>query len=446
MHFHHQLSTLKNKLLQLENASSKQAHVCKHLFSKIHKQVSLVYIKRAIGATAFALLLQVLSSDAQAQNRAVFNFGTPQFNPFNIQTIPNAGVVFPSFADLDNDGDIDMIVAYGDTVAYQSAFLYFKNEGTLNNPSFGAPVNTIFANPVISEDFPFNAPVLVDLDGDGDMDIMVGGYDYDSYTYAGKFTYYQNIGTAANPSFAAGIDNPFGIVPSDIGIFWFPTMADIDGDGDQDMLASSYTSVMYYKNIGTATTPLFDAPIDLNSAFEISQQLSFNFPTFADLDNDGDIDLFINDYYNSKFLFFENTGTPTTPLFAAAVENPGNLTYLNGDFTPNFVKFDGDADMDLFTGSYTGVIYRENLQFAVGVKESLVKAIDIAPTVSQNVIQVLNLKNNIQQVAVYDMLGKTYNVDHSANIINISSLPAGQYHLRIIDNVGEVYTSPFIKQ
>lgn len=447
MHFSHQLSILKNKLLHLESSSDSDLQQCKHLFSKINKHVSLLYIRRAIGATAFALLLQWIVCDAEAQQRATFNFGSAQFNPYNFPALPNSALVFPMAADMDNDGDVDIIVSYLDTLSYSVKFSYIKNIGNINSPAFGTPTDEIFSDPIISEEFPVYVPTLVDLDGDGDLDIMVGGYDYTATYYNGKFTYYENTGSATNPQFANGTDNPFGLQPSQFAILWFPTFADIDGDGDNDMLASSYyAGIQYFKNNGTAAAPQFAAPIDINSAFEIAETLNLAFPFLADLDNDADIDLFIIDYYNDRFVFYENIGTPTAPQFASLVQNPGNLSYTGSDLTPYFVKFDNDADMDMFTGTYGGVFYRQNLEFSVGIHDVLVRNVTLAPTVSQDFIHVLNLKNAIQYVAVYDMMGRLLPVDFNNQSVNIQSLPQGQYHLRIIDTNGEVYTAPFVKQ
>ena len=51
-------------------------------------------------------------------------------------------------------------------------------------------------------------PTFADLDGDGDFDLLVGEY------YNGIFKYFENIGDASNPQFAQPLENPFGIQPS----------------------------------------------------------------------------------------------------------------------------------------------------------------------------------------------------------------------------------------
>lgn len=442
-----QLSILKNKLLHLDTNSIKEVSVCRSTYINIRKNISPVQIKRALGGAAFAVLLQILPIQSGAQNRAVFNFGSPQFNPFGLQSIQGASITLPALSDLDNDGDVDMIVAYSDTTAYQSIFKYYLNEGTINNPEFVDNGASIFADSIASADFIFSAPVFADLDNDGDQDILAGTSDYASSTYDGKFIFFENTGSATNPQFAAGVDNPFNLTPLETSLFWIPALADIDADGDLDMLASSYyLGAQFFKNSGTPNAPQFDAPIDLSTAFEISQQIGFSFPALADMDNDGDIDIFINDYYSAAFIFFENTGTPAAPVFSTGVQNPGNLSVTQADLTPNLIAFDGDPDLDLFTGSVTGVIYRENLQFGVGFNNLMVQSITVSPTVSHDVINITNLKKPIQQAYVYDMLGRIQPVVISGNTVSIQPLTNGTFHLVVIDNQGEVYTAPFVKQ
>ena len=71
------------------------------------------------------------------------------------------------------------------------------------------------------------ALIFADLDGDGDMDGIGGGY-------YGDFQYYENTGTANAPAFAAPVQNPFGLTT--VYYSTLASFADLDGDGDLDIL------------------------------------------------------------------------------------------------------------------------------------------------------------------------------------------------------------------
>lgn len=231
-----------------------------------------------------------------------------------------------------------------------SLAVFFGFTVTSNAQSFLPAVQNPFglATPVSY----LNVPEMADLDNDGDIDIIAGLSD-------GDIVYYENTGTSTSPAFAAPVTNPFGIV-SGTGYIGAPALADLDLDGDLDLLLGKYYGVMtYHENIGTAAVPLFDTGVDL--PFGLTATYDVAFPEFVDMDDDGDMDLMVGEYYGN-LQYFENIGNGTAPNFTAPIMNPFGLTagYLFVD--PDLADLDYDGDLDLILGEYYGNLsYYENI-------------------------------------------------------------------------------------
>src|SRR6185369_5812275 len=98
---------------------------------------------------------------------------------------------------------------------------------------------------------PHAAPSFADLDGDGDLDAIVGDL-------GGNFQYLRNTGSAIAPAFTkiTGAANPFDGV--DVGFTATPSFADLDGDGDLDALVGDMNgSLHYFQNTGSAIAPAY---------------------------------------------------------------------------------------------------------------------------------------------------------------------------------------------
>jgi hypothetical protein len=77
-------------------------------------------------------------------------------------------------------------------------------------------------------------------------------------SYESNFTYFQNIGTASDPEFDHSQANPFGLSPAADRFSCTAIFADLDADGDLDLMSSDifYSDFFYFENTGTATAPI----------------------------------------------------------------------------------------------------------------------------------------------------------------------------------------------
>ncbi|MEQ1777905.1 MAG: FG-GAP-like repeat-containing protein [Nitrosomonas sp.] len=168
-------------------------------------------------------------------------FAAAVFNPFGLTDVSYSAS--PSFVDIDNDGDLDAFVG-----EFTGSIFFSRNIGTTSNPVFAAATINPFGLIDVGD---FVSPVFVDIDNDGDLDAFVGGYQ-------GNTLFFRNTGTASNPVFATASTNPFGL--TDVGIAASPSFVDIDGDGDLDaLIGNSVGNTLFFRNNGTVSNPVFAA-------------------------------------------------------------------------------------------------------------------------------------------------------------------------------------------
>ncbi|MBW2263382.1 MAG: VCBS repeat-containing protein [Deltaproteobacteria bacterium] len=301
---------------------------------------------------AGAVLVLGLSACGPGPSGGDVSFGLPVENPYGFST--DAYVVFPAFADIDGDGDQDLF-----TVG-EAGLLFHENTGSPVSPSFAAPVTNPFGIAPID----YLLPSFADIDGDGDMDLLHMGYGYDGM----GLEFYENTGTATSPAFAAPVVGAFGV--TDLDVEPFIVVADLDGDGDMDVLANTYdyygdTGPVFLENTGTATSPAF-AALAVNT-FGIGDLPEYSNRVMAagDVDGDGDLDIITGGrgrydyssytYSDAGFYYLENVGSRSAPSFRAPRLNPMGLTALDSESTyPTLVDLDADGDMDLVAGTYGG--------------------------------------------------------------------------------------------
>jgi Ca2+-binding RTX toxin-like protein len=230
----------------------------------------------------------------------------------------------------------------------------FTNTGTKTNPVFASPSTELFGSLSFTT---YKHLTFADIDNDGDVDAFAGNQH-------GNTEFFKNIGTKTTPNFANPVDNPFGL--TNVGSvnkpnepYSTPTFADIDNDGDLDaFIGNTDGDTAFFKNIGTSTAPKFAAAID--NPFGLKNIGVYSTPVFVDIDKDGDLDAFIGDDLGDS-VFFKNIGTKAAPKFSTAEISPFGLKSVGASAKPVFVDINGDGDLDAFISNADGnTLFFEN--------------------------------------------------------------------------------------
>ncbi|PIS27483.1 MAG: hypothetical protein COT43_10280 [Candidatus Marinimicrobia bacterium CG08_land_8_20_14_0_20_45_22] len=288
-----------------------------------------MYMKRKMSISlALLCAVNLLTAQPWQQNDAIFN----------PSGIPSLSFSQPRFADLDGDNDLDMVI--GNIVELPVCFM---NVGSSTSPKF--QLNDTLLQNVSTLDA--EMAVFYDLDADGDLDLIAGGYR--------GLTLYRNSGTAQVPIFPERSDSFPNV---NAGSNPIPDFTDIDSDGDYDMVLgfSESGAVRLYTNTGNAQEPIFS---ELNST-NIGDVGLYAYPVFGDLDNDNDIDLLVGrDTYG--FIYFQNNGDSANAVWqqnASVFSNLGGDTYWN---SPDLTDLNGDGKLDLIYGTASGpLLYYRN--------------------------------------------------------------------------------------
>ena len=254
----------------------------------------------------------------------------------------------PQLADADGDGDLDLFVQ-----EHSNRVMFFRNVAAEGAPEYRW-VTDAYEDLPVGEWFRF-----VDVDLDGDLDLLTE----EPYSY---IRYYRNDGGSGPASYVLATDTLRDVAGE--AIFSdrqnIPNAADIDCDGDLDLLIGRLTGTITRYEAETVdgdgaprfrhVTDSFE-DIEIIGAFQGSMH-GANTMALEDVDQDGDHDLFWGDFFEPGLLLIENTGTCATPVLrgiprAWPLAEPVTTSGYNA---PALGDVDGDGDMDLTMGVLGG--------------------------------------------------------------------------------------------
>jgi hypothetical protein len=254
-----------------------------------------------------------------------------------ISTIDVGSESIPVIVDIDGDGDLDLLL--GNKIEQDDprngAVYRFLNEGSPEAPRLRA-AGTLD----LGEGYHL-LPAFGDLDGDGDLDAVLGSWE-------DELRLYRNDG-GAGPLQLMLTDS--AVVTLTRGRNATPTLGDVDGDGDLDLfIGESSGTLNFYENTGSPTAPHFTLVSDEFGGFDVGRR---SLPVLHDFDGDGDLDLVVGSESEGVRLF-RNRGTVTGPDFV----DDGSLGLDDFGFAaPAFADIDGDGDEDVFLGGARGGVW-----------------------------------------------------------------------------------------
>jgi len=332
--------------------------------------------------------------------------------------------------DFDNDSSYEIITSsslYSGGVSYYKYFedelIYISEIVDINNNHLDIDQSMI--------------PTFADIDGDEDLDLFSGNI-------IGTLNYFNNSGLNNNiPTFT--LESNFWQEIYIVGQSRHGASAisfiDLDNDQDLDLSWGDYFQQSLYivSNIGNQFNPIMDNN-NIITQFPYENPVNtagLNLPSFIDIDNDDDNDLFVTTLsgaygyqLTNNFMFYENVDND----YLLQTYNYIDTIDLLSDINPKFVDIDFDGDLDLFIGTnydptsfpWIGkIVFYEN----IGVDSD------------NNPVWELHSNNFLNMDLGNNLFPEFIDIDHDDDL----DLFVGNYNgiIHYFENIGTVYNKDF---
>lgn len=314
----------------------------------------------------------------------------------NVTQVYVSSIDLPEIADLDNDGDLDIIAfdPSGGQVSYYKNVAMENNLGldslvfVLEDVCYGKFIESGFSEDVVLSSSGDNCGsslkqeevveirhagstiTAFDENGDGLMDIFLGDLTYNGIVGL------LNGGTQTEAWFTSSVvDFPTYDQSIDIELFNSVFYIDVDNDGVKDLIAApnekkavqNSDHIWFYKNEGSNEEPDFELS---NRQLFLEDMLHLGTgskPVFTDVNQDGLLDIVVgtsgfreDNSLQSKLYYLRNNGTWNVPSFVIEDDDYLGFSQFSGtslDLAPAFGDLDGDGDEDLLIGDDIGYLY-----------------------------------------------------------------------------------------
>jgi hypothetical protein len=357
----------------------------------------------------------------------------------------------PVFFDFDQDGLEDLFVAnffrYKPTLSKEASIAYYKNTGTATDPFFTF-IDYNFLNLNVSSYGLRMIPTFGDLDGDGDKDMIIGREN-------GSLVYYQNISVAPSVSFAAPVLNYTDNTgtPISSGQYASPQLFDLNQDGLLDLIVGRKTGeLMYYKNIGTTTSPSFFLENDTLGNIDLATTSPDGYPTPHFFKHNGTIYLFLGGI-DGQLHYYNDIETNLSSGESFNLYSDNFLDISVGAYSSFYVNdIDNDGKLNMFIGQDLGGLHHlevdPNSHASVEEISDPIEAV-VYPNPTNGTINVSVSSVEQMNVTIVDVFGKMIQSEQTFNgntALDISGQRSGVYLVLIKDSEGRKVVKRIVKQ
>ena len=216
----------------------------------------------------------------------------------------------------------------------------------------------------------FPAAYHLDVDGDGARDLLFSPNSALESDDDASVHLYRNVGSDDVPQWEYNTNTFLQSGMIDLGRGAYPTLHDFNQDGLMDLVVANKeryegvdqtpAAVALYRNTGSLDEPIF--LLDTLNWIDLeTYQIESPYPTFGDLDGDGDLDVLVGDELGRIHMYTNMANAGEWPVFELAAlaisDGVTGETIDVGQFaTPQLMDLDEDGDLDMVVGEKNGTL------------------------------------------------------------------------------------------